>query len=164
MVRRLETAPHKHFGESRLVNWIRHLAVSFFVHRIRQSMTKGASMTKKKTTKSELTQEIPWKYLPVVLLLLAIPALPAIMTRDSTREAAQDARIQNEMTIADYKREIADGALANSTDLTRDDAECVADVVVDAHGIDGIREHLSSGQTLYTETVKSRMLSECEVE
>ena len=88
------------------------------------------------------------------------PGSPSATLRDQARESAQMAKT----TTAEYKKQIADGIINNSPSLSRADAECVADVIVNTHGVNGLNDLLVKGQTPYTPAVRSEMLSKCEVE
>lgn len=120
----------------------------------------------KKSTKSNLSTQLPWKYLPVVLILLFIPALPSILTRHTTRESAQDILKQQSQADTEFRQYMVSTIATGSPSLSEKDVECVVVTLIDAHTISGLRQMLSSSpvQSPYTPIVKTELQSRCNVQ
>jgi len=106
-----------------------------------------------------MKKQIPWKFLPVVLLILFLPAIPAIMMRHNTRETAQAAAVN----IHELRQTIVDGVI--SSGLTQADGECVATVLINYHTPKGVMLLMNEGDTknLY-HPVTDKLLTDCQIE
>ncbi len=120
---------------------------------------------KEPTNENAIATQLPWKFLPIVLILLFIPAIPSILTRHTTREAAKDSQVQQSQADVEYRKTLISTIVAGSPDLSQKDAECVVDVLIEAHTLSGVRQMISSqpAQSPYTHAVKTELISRCEV-
>lgn len=105
-----------------------------------------------------MKKQIPWKFLPLVLLLLFIPAIPAIMMRHNTREAAQAATVNE----TELRQVIVDGMVEGG--FTQADGHCVANLVVWYHGAEGAAKLMREGDDYHLyHPISDKMLAECQV-
>lgn len=105
-----------------------------------------------------MKKQIPWKFLPLVLLVLFLPAIPAIVMRHNTREAAQAATV-NETEV---RQLIVDGMVEGG--FSQADGRCVSDVLVEYHGAKGVVRLLEENnqRDLY-HPVSDKLKAECQI-